>query len=295
MGHGDEASTVDFAGIRALRNREAGYSIAAKTLEVQFERLGHINAPLHEDAQSWYRGTLGEIQVGELLAQLPPEWLVLHSVPFGSAETDIDHLLIGPRGIFCLNTKYHRAASIWVGDHQLRVDNFPQHYLKASVGEAKRVAERMRRKTGQPWPVMPLLVMVDPRSINDKRERQARVPAVLDSKALLYWLQDQPVVLSEAEVGLAQLAAEEPSTWHVDSNRADSLRVMQRFERLRSAVGDPRPVQRPLSYRPRPSDKVPVRTGRGAGRALAVSCLGFVASIAVMVGFLAFAYSLLAR
>jgi len=34
-----------------------------------------------------------------------------------------------------------------------------------------------------------------------------------------------------------RLAAEEPTTWHVDPNAANTLRVMQRFERLQHALG----------------------------------------------------------
>ncbi|AWB88444.1 hypothetical protein C2138_01780 [Salinibacterium hongtaonis] len=51
------------------------------------------------------------------------------------------------------------------------------------------------------------------------------------------WLVTQPAQLSDSELELIKLAAEEPETWHVDARAADTLRVMQRFERLMGQVG----------------------------------------------------------
>ncbi|MEV0525811.1 nuclease-related domain-containing protein [Streptomyces sp. NPDC050439] len=48
-------------------------------------------------------------------------WRVLHGVPKANGG-DIDHLLIGPGGVFSINTKNHDAASVWVGDMMARVD-----------------------------------------------------------------------------------------------------------------------------------------------------------------------------
>jgi hypothetical protein len=41
-----------------------------------------------------------------------PEWTVLHSVPVGTGSTDIDHIAIGPAGVFTLNTKYSPHPSV---------------------------------------------------------------------------------------------------------------------------------------------------------------------------------------
>lgn len=52
------------------------------------------------------RGALAEEQVGALLEQLPPEeWHVIHDASFGHGN--VDHILIGPTGIFTVETKSH--------------------------------------------------------------------------------------------------------------------------------------------------------------------------------------------
>lgn len=252
----------DLSRIRALRSREAGYSIARKCLEIQ----GDVRDHLLPDAESWYIGTLGEMRVGRLLEKLGPDWLVLHSVPFGSADTDIDHLIVGPRGIFTLNTKHHRGASIWIVDSHMRVDNIPNQYLKASVGEAKRVAERLKRKTGLNHEVTPVLVMVAPSKINDKRERSELLPAVVDDAQLVGWLQQCPIASPE-EIELVKLLAEEPDTWHIDPHASDTLRVMQRFDRLRTSVGTTAGRQRTIrASTPRSGPPRAPRAGRGRSR-----------------------------
>lgn len=35
--------------------------------------------------------------------------------PSGAADADIDHVLVGPAGVFTVNAKHHPSASVWVG------------------------------------------------------------------------------------------------------------------------------------------------------------------------------------
>jgi hypothetical protein len=39
------------------------------------------------------------------LMRRDPRWRCRHSIPVGSNGADIDHLVIGPGGVFTLNTK----------------------------------------------------------------------------------------------------------------------------------------------------------------------------------------------
>lgn len=49
-------------------------------------------------------------------------WHVLHSIPLGTGKSDIDHLLIGPGGVFTINPKNHPGGKVWVGEHAFRVN-----------------------------------------------------------------------------------------------------------------------------------------------------------------------------
>jgi hypothetical protein len=248
MTSADELEThVDFAGIQALSSRSAGYSVAAKCLQVQADAEARDPAlksakgvRLHDDAWSWYVGALGEIQVGEMLKQLGPGWFVRHAVPIGAGTKDVDHLVIGPTGIFAINTKHHADASIWVGDVVLRVNNGNTHHLKQAVSDGRDVARRLTSKLGFPVRVHSVLAVLNSQSIIDKRAADKRLVTVLDAERLVAWLVARPRQLSDTTLALIELAAEEPETWHIDPRAADTLRVMQRFERLAAQVGNPR-------------------------------------------------------
>jgi hypothetical protein len=235
---------TDFAGIQALSSRAAGYSVAEKCLEVQ--RQAEVLDPslrsksgvtLHEDAWPWYQGALGEIRVGELLTALGPEWFVRHAVPIGAGTKDVDHLVIGPGGVFSINTKHRSGASIWVGDFALRVNNIDDHYASQSKRDGADVAKRLTSKAGFPVAVIPTLAFFDPKSISDHGTDGKRQFFAVDAMRLVGWLVSRPRVFSETELALVAIAAEEPTTWHVDPRAADTSRVMQRFERLVAQAG----------------------------------------------------------
>jgi hypothetical protein len=110
---------------------------------------------------SWYTGLEGERKVGRELERLAPHgWRVLHGIEKGNGG-DIDHLLIGPGGVFSINTKTHRGASVWVGDTMTKVNGGePKPYAAVSKAEADYVREVLGRHCDFPVPVDPVLVFV---------------------------------------------------------------------------------------------------------------------------------------
>jgi hypothetical protein len=64
------------------------------------------------DFSSWSQGAEGEEAVGDILDGLAPAgWHVIHDVAFGRGN--IDHILVGPGGIFTIETK-SRGGRIWL-------------------------------------------------------------------------------------------------------------------------------------------------------------------------------------
>jgi len=110
---------------------------------------------------SWRTGLAGERRVGAELSRLERHgWRVLHSIPLAN-KVDIDHLLIGPGGVFSINTKHHEKRAVWVGDDSVKVDHGkPAPYARKSRAEAKRVARVLERYCDFPVPVEPVLVFV---------------------------------------------------------------------------------------------------------------------------------------
>ncbi|MGW1588341.1 nuclease-related domain-containing protein [Streptomyces sp. NPDC002386] len=126
-------------------------------MERAFSRL--LRRPSEWD--SWRKGLAGERRVGAELNRLGRHgWRVLHSIPLAN-QVDIDHLLIGPGGVFSINTKHHDRRAVWVGDNSVKVDHGkPAPYARKSRAEAKRVARVLERYCDFPVPVEPVLVFV---------------------------------------------------------------------------------------------------------------------------------------
>ncbi|MEV7198229.1 nuclease-related domain-containing protein [Streptomyces sp. NPDC093510] len=110
---------------------------------------------------SYRKGLAGEVRVGAELERLGRRgWRVLHSIEL-PRQVDIDHLLIGPGGVFCINTKRHLGKAVWVGDEMVRVNHGkPQPYGRKSKAEARRVQNVLEKYTGLLLQVDPVLVFV---------------------------------------------------------------------------------------------------------------------------------------
>ncbi|WP_328298438.1 NERD domain-containing protein [Streptomyces sp. NBC_00435] len=114
------------------------------------------------DEDSWRTGLVGERRVGRELERLERQgWRVLHSIPL-PRQVDIDHLLIGPGGVFTINTKRHPQKRVWVGDDMAKVDGGKAHpYAVKSRAEAERARKVLARYCDFDVPVQPVLVFVD--------------------------------------------------------------------------------------------------------------------------------------
>jgi Nuclease-related domain len=152
-----------------LARNPAGQAVAARAAQLRpkgWQGLAARVLGLRTEATSWQIGAKGEQVVGKRLDRLKREgWQVLASVVKRSGA-DIDHLVIGPPGVFTVNTKLHRDARIWVGEHVLKVDGTPQQYLRNSRHEAAGAARVLSSAVGMTLSVTPVLAFVGAASID---------------------------------------------------------------------------------------------------------------------------------
>jgi hypothetical protein len=225
-----------------LRARGPAYAVLQECLlrQESATKRGRLaralgNNPLHPDARSWYSGALGEIVVAHALAQLGEAWTVLHSVPVGSGAPDIDHVVLGPAGIFTITTHNHSGKKIWIGGSTFLVNGYKQEHMRTSAHEAESAARLLSSVTGRPVTGTPLIGVVNPAAIATGRKRP-RV-AVVSSNTLLRWLMKRPRVMSERAVAHFSMFAEERSTWQQEPLAVDDTSdQLARFERLRLEV-----------------------------------------------------------
>lgn len=291
---------------RALIQRVPGQSLIEKLLtewDAGRVRLDPASGRvvIDDESRGWYWGVLGERHVGDILATLGRECTVLHSVPLGTADTDIDHVVIGPGGVVTLNTKYTPARKIWVAGHGLLVDGDRRpEYLRASMRERERVTDLLSQAAGFAVPVSSALVFVAPAHIT-QREPAGWDGVTIDvvSDRQLRGLLDRPREMSDAQLTRVLDAALHSETWHRSPRESAPGRHFAReFDALRAAVGPGlestgRAPAAPSTRAPRrPAARVaPVRREASFGRRLGVGCLGLavfaVAGWLLSQGFLA--------
>ncbi|MDI5965025.1 nuclease-related domain-containing protein [Streptantibioticus silvisoli] len=111
-------------------------------------------------ADSWRKGLAGERAAAVELDRLAGRgWRVLHSIPLPRG-VDIDHLLIGPGGVFSFNTKHHPGAQVWVGDEAVKIGGQAYPYVRKARAEARRASAALSRACGFEVPVEPVLAFV---------------------------------------------------------------------------------------------------------------------------------------
>ncbi|WP_172829725.1 nuclease-related domain-containing protein [Microterricola viridarii] len=228
------------ASTATMRERFAGQLVIDETLRHQAGATPRTpvqrffgSSPLAEEARSWYLGAVGEIAVGGILERLPEGWATRHALPVGTKDTDIDHLVVGPGGVFTINTKHHADKGIWVAGRTLLVDGQRQPYIPAATGEAGKVAKLLGSRLPHPIAVHPLLVFVDPKRITVK-ERPERV-RVLNSHEVRRWLREQPAVLSADAVAEVLAVVDDPASWRA-TDAGDHVAARSQFAALHAEV-----------------------------------------------------------
>ena len=127
---------------------------------------------VHTDERAWRIGADGEEKVAAQLAKAArkdPRWRFLHAIPVGDRGSDIDHLIIGPGGIFTVNAKHHPGAKIWIGGDTFLVDGNRQPYIRNSRHEAARAAKLLTAACGFSVYVEGLIVTVNADDVTVKK------------------------------------------------------------------------------------------------------------------------------
>lgn len=168
---------------------------------------------------SWRVGARGEQLVGRELARLiakDPRWLCLHAVPVGTEGSDIDHVVIGPGGVFTLNTKHHPGGRVWVGSRTVMVNGTRVPYLRNAHHEAERASRLLSAAVGFPVDVQGVVVVIaGALTVRD----QPADALVIGRRHLRRWLQLVSPQLTSEEITAVYDVARRSTTW-VPARRA---------------------------------------------------------------------------
>jgi hypothetical protein len=150
--------------------------------------------------------------VAAQIQKLGPAWRVLHAVPIGNNGSDIDHVLIGPPGVFTLNSKNHPTGKIWVYYDAFAVNGRRYPYVRNSRFEARRAPNLLTRAVGSPVDVNGVVVVLGARGGFTIKQQPSDVRVVARNQ-LASWLSRLPERQDQADVELIFHYARRSSTW----------------------------------------------------------------------------------
>lgn len=91
-----------------------------------------MGGPFKRDFESWSQGAEGEEVVGQALEGLAADgWLAIHDVSFGGAN--IDHIVVGPGGLFTVETKSHGG--------RFSIDRLDPRMIAQAYAEKRKLEE----------------------------------------------------------------------------------------------------------------------------------------------------------
>jgi Nuclease-related domain len=188
------AATISVAGVLALMGVWWWpATFLALGLLFVLQRLAGKGRVL--DPERLRRGISGEEAVADALAGLPPSYWVLHGVSTGHG--DVDHVVIGPTGVFALETKawdgkFYRSRG------QLYCNGKPaEHVLRQARGAAGQVRELLLAAGIDEWVEA---VVVAARASVSRSPVRFRKSYVISIKDLVGFVTDRPQSLSSSTV-----------------------------------------------------------------------------------------------
>jgi len=102
------------------------------------------------------RGACAEEEVAERLMNLPDGYQVFHDIAFDGFN--IDHIVVGPGGIFLVETKSHKGKIDAQGD-TLLLDGAqpPKNFLNQTWSQTYQISDFLKKQTSRDWKVQPIL------------------------------------------------------------------------------------------------------------------------------------------
>jgi hypothetical protein len=152
-------------------------------------------ARLNKWAEQFEQGADGEAATAAVLAALPPGWIALHDVRWpGRRLANVDHVLIGPTGVFVIDSKNWTGRIGLDGGH-LRQNGYSREKAVAGAADATLAVSELISPYAA-W-VHPVLCFVG----QDHLSGYCREVMVCSTANLVGMLSTRPVVFTPEQVG----------------------------------------------------------------------------------------------
>jgi hypothetical protein len=106
--------------------------------------FGHRLEKLAKQRDNLWQGEAGEVRMARKLAELPDTFFVIHGLSNGSG--DIDHIVIGPTGVFAIDTKTWKGTVTADGKGELLINGCAteKHAIKSFVSRVMVVKDTIQ-------------------------------------------------------------------------------------------------------------------------------------------------------
>ncbi|MFS0702906.1 nuclease-related domain-containing protein [Cellulomonas sp. 179-A 9B4 NHS] len=203
----------DISGARPGRAARE-QALAARAAQGRFTGFLARLFDVRTEERAWRIGADGEEAVAAQIATLGPQWRVLHAVRVGHRDADIDHVLIGPAGVFTVNAKKDPHASVWVGGDTVIVNGQRVPYVRNSRNEAGRASRLLTEHAGFPVGVVGVIAVVGARrGFTVKQQPRDGAVVVVARRRLRAYLQGLPTRLDVSQVEAIGDIARRDTTW----------------------------------------------------------------------------------
>jgi hypothetical protein len=135
---------------------------------------------------------------------------VVHAVRVGDRGSDIDHVVVGPAGVFTLNTKNHLGSRVWVSEQTFLVNGRKTEYLRNSRFEGKRASRLLTAACGFDVRVEPIIVVM---ADNLTIKGQPSDVHVVGRKKIATWLMARPATQTPERLEIIFSQVRRRTTW----------------------------------------------------------------------------------
>ena len=173
---------------------------------------------VHTDERAWRRGAREPVTAW-WLGRLPDGWHLLNDIPLGERGAKIDHLIVGPAGVFTVGAK-NLTGKVWVAPGGIRHNGHKTDYVRKALYDASRASQSLTAALGAPVTTRPVLAIL----ADDWTARGSSEELFVGSpRAVKDWLRRLPSVLSAHDVTVITTVAADPETWRGARDRKDGV------------------------------------------------------------------------
>jgi len=235
-------TSIGSGAVRSIAAHGPAIDAIQRCLELQDEarplgRLARVFgvSPLSDESREWFDAAVGELEVAHTLERLGAGWVVFHATQGGTEDSRVDHVLIGPGGVFAIVSKAHVGQQVFATSSTLTADGEKQSHLRVAAQVAKTAEDLIEGAIGEHVEVTPIVVIAGAHTLT--LGSTPPTAQVFGPMELGPYLQRQRGVLSDETVAkLVRVAGLRPNLSRTSIALNDVLTSSARFAYLQHRV-----------------------------------------------------------